>query len=907
MWYFIRTLLALLASSSSLFVFAQEKYSISGKILSQDKKPLANITVTIESLDQTTTTNEKGGFSFRNLPGGEYVLQLTAVGFVSAQKLVRVPVTAPLEIILLSRMVGLKEVIVTARPKVLGSSSLIERSAILHTQPTSLADVLQLVPGQLASNPNLGIAQQVNLRQVPSTTDAARANALGTQIVLDGVPLSNNANMQTNLTILNSGPSSLPPFSSVAGRGADLRQIPADNIESIEVIRGIPSARFGDLTAGLVVVQSRIGAFRPEMRVRLNPTLTQAAVAAGVTDKVKRNTINVNADILSARDDIRDNFNRYTRAQGQFAWQRFWNRRRTFSTTTIVSGYKTLDALKQDPDDLRNQSRQYSDEWGFKASTEGRLRSKKENGFSFHYIGAVTYNRQIGYFQSLVTRDLFPISTAYKDTTLAGQYGRSEYLNKTTLDGRPLNAYARVEVNWVKLFMGVRHRFTAGGEWRMDSNNGKGRQFDLLTPPRQNYSVGERPQSFSRIPALHQVGYYLEDRISGKLFNKSFMLQAGIRLDNVSPTGIFNSRYKTILSPRINAGFEVSKGIWVRGGYGVAAKAPTLNFLYPGTRYFDLVGFNYFAANPAERLVVITTRTINLDDQPINPYTAEKWEMGLDLNKKSWKLALAAFIETTTGAVGFNREVKPVTFPVFQAQSFPSNRPPVLDPTPARIDTFFAAFDQPVNNRFIQNKGIEYSIDLPELSSILTSFNITGAYIHTESYDDGRFTDADRAVFSSVAPNRVGIYNTANRVVATRLNSSVRVVHRIPQLNMVVSGLWQVIWLNTTKPQNPEKYPVAYIDRQGQITELNETESKQPEYADLVRTALESFKLSYPPLHLYSIRLTKEWRRGFSFSFFANNFLNHRPSRKIATSPTTTVVVRRNEPIFFGAEFNLSF
>lgn len=894
----------IMTQSFYLHLSAQTKnFTLTGIIKQANNAPLRNATVQIENLELTTQTNFQGAFAFYNLPSGNYNLTITSVGFAPQQITVSLPSQQPIEIILQQLIAGLKEVIVTARPKTVGSSSIIDRSAIQHTQPTSLADVLQLIPGQLATNPNLGIAQQINLRQIPSTTDAGRANALGTQIVLDGVPLSNNANLQSDVTILNSGPSALPPFSSVAGRGNDLRQIPADNIETIEVIRGIPSSRYGDLTSGLIIVTSRIGAFNPELRVRLNPNVAQAAFAKGLTTKDGSNTYNFSADIINARDDIRDNQNRFTRAQGQVAWQKFWNTGKTFSTTNIISGYKTLDALKQDPDDLRYQSKTFADDYGIKLSTEGRWRSKSGERIGFTYIAALTYSQQKGFYQSLVTRDLFPLSTATKDTTQTGVYGKSEYLNQTTVGGRPLNGYARAEGTFVKTFASMRHRFMAGAEWRMDVNKGSGRSFDILTPPRQNYSVGERPRTYSSIPALHQLGYYVEDRISGKAGRQAYILQAGLRIDNTAPQGPFTSKYQTVIAPRLNAAIEMAKGIWLRGGYGTAAKAPTLNYLYGGTRYFDLVNFNYFAVNPAERLVVITTRTVNLDDVHINPYISKKWEAGFDIEKKSFKTSVSFFTETTTGAIGFNREVKPFSYAKLAAQSTPVGQPPILNPTPQRVDTFFAAYDVPVNNRLIQNKGVEYSIDLPEIPSIRTAINITGAYIRTGSFDDGRYTDADKAYGNSNTPVRIGIYQSSAKVVATRFNSSVRLIHRIEQLNMILSGLWQTVWISRAVPQTVSQYPVAFIDRRGVITEVNETDAKGASYTDLVRLLNPAIKTSFPPLHLFNIRLTKEWKKGYGFSFYANNFLNNRP---LHANAATGGLSRRNEPLFFGAEFTVT-
>ncbi len=792
---------------------------------------------------------------------------------------------------------------VTAKSKLFGSSSIIDKSAIIHTQPTSLADVLQLIPGQLAVNPNLGAAQQINLRQIPSTADAGRANALGTQIIVDGVPISNNGNLQTDVTILNSSAGASPPFSSVAGRGNDLRQIPADNIESIEVVRGIPSARFGDLTSGLIIVNSRIGSFKPEVRVRLNPNLAQVAMFTGFTNRKKNNTYNIGLDVLNARDDVRDNFNKYTRFQTQLAWQKFWNSDKTFTTTSIASFYKSIDALTKNPEDLRNQNEQNADDNGLKISTEGKWRANKKGITTLNYIASFTYSEQKAYYQSLITRDLFPISTATKDTTQRGVYGKSEYLNQTRVDGKPFNSYVRIEGTWLKNIWQFQHKIMAGTEWRYDVNNGNGRQFDVLSPPRQNYSVGERPRAYNEVPGLHQLGYYVEDKITKTIGGKLWILQAGLRFDNVAPTSIFKSKYGMVAAPRINTAIEIQRGIWLRGGYGIAAKSATLNYLYPGIRYFDLVNFNYFATNPAERLVIITTKSINLDDQDLKPYQSKKYELGFDVEKKGIGVNVSFFQETTTGAIGINREVKPFTYAKLVATSTPPNLPPVLNPVPIKIDTFFAAYDVPVNNRFIQNKGFEYDINIQEIKAIRTSFNITGAYIQTTSFDDGQFTDATKAYSGNTTPTRIGIYQSSAKITSERLNSSIRLIHRIPKLNIVISMLWQTIWLSKSANDALSSLPIGFINKKGETIFFNTNEAEKPANKDLIRPVSNLIPTSLPPLHLFNIRLTKEWAKGFGFSFYANNFLNIRP---LHGDVNTGGLVRRNEALFFGAEFNIS-
>lgn len=870
---------------------AQQTYTISGTI-KHNKVPLAGARVDILPVEQFTVSNAGGTFSIPGIPAGSYKLSITKAGFATELIDVKVPDTIP-DINMKERIMGLKEVFVTARPKILGSSSIIDKSAIIHTQPVSLADVLQLVPGQLAVNPNLGAAQQIMLRQIPATTDAARASALGTQVVMDGVPVSNNANLQSDVTILNASPGALPAFSSVAGRGNDLRQIPADNIESIEVIRGIPGARFGDLTSGLILVQSRIGAMPPEWRVRMNPNLVQLAFLSGFNGRDQRNTFNIGADLLQSRADVRDRLNQYTRFQGQLAWQ---YKAKRFSATNILSGYKTLDRLKQSPDDRRNQASNYADDYGFKASSEGKWEVGPR---LLTYTAALTASRQSGYYQSLVTRDLFPLSDATTDTTKQGVFGKSEYLNRTTVDGRPVNAYVRVEAAVVKNTLGIRHRLSAGTEWRMDVNKGEGRSFDPLNPPRQNYSMGDRPRSYAAVPALHQLAYYAEDKVSASLGEHKLIGQFGIRTDNVAPQGVFRSRYKTITAPRINIAAELMHNVWLRGGYGIAAKAPPLNMLYPGNRYFDLVNFNYFAVNPAERLAIITTRVIPLDGLPLDPYTSEKWELGFDVEQKFFSANVSFFNEVTRNAIGANRELKAFAYDKFVAVEKPVGAPPVLGYE--RTDTFFAPYDIPVNNRRIANRGVEYTINIPEVRALRTSFNITGAWIRTDTYDNGPFTDAAKAYQGTTVPELVGIYRSGGRIVSSRMNTSVRFIHRIPQLNMIFSALWQTVWISRNGAVPLSIYPEAVLNRKGEVIPLSPEQAKLPEYQSLVRVAANLEATAYPPLHLFNLRLTKEWKNGAGFSFYANNFLNYRPLHYDANIDG---LVRRNEPLFFGAEFN---
>ncbi len=63
---------------------------------------------------------------------------------------------------------------------------------------------------------------------------------------------------------------------SVDGGGVDVKQISTNNIESVEVIRGIASVQYGDLTSGAVIVKTMAGASPLNAVVSLNPRMKKA-------------------------------------------------------------------------------------------------------------------------------------------------------------------------------------------------------------------------------------------------------------------------------------------------------------------------------------------------------------------------------------------------------------------------------------------------------------------------------------------------------------------------------------------------------------------------------------------------------------------------------------------------------
>jgi len=907
----MKTITLLIVCMLPFAAFSQaKKVTLSGKIMDPETaKPVAGVFVQVMGSQTYSLSSEAGIFSLSGQPAGKATISFTLPGRKELQQTLVLQRDTFITVYMDVLSLALKEVSIVAKSRKAGSSSVIDKTAIRHTQPTSLADALQLLPGQLSFNPDLSGAQQIMLRQVPGNSDASRANALGTALVLDGIPFSNNANLQTTVNILNASPGTLPAFSSVAGRGNDLRQIPADQIESIEVIRGIPSARHGDLTAGAILVATRAGVFKPQFTTRINPNLFEQSVGFGTRLKGTSHILTFDGNLSYSEEDPRNRLSQYTRLTAQLTWSKPWLAKQNFFTTNRIAFFHTLDHHKQDPNDLRYQRRIYSRDKGFRLSSNGKLNTSNSWFSAAQYDIGLTYNAQHSYLQELVTRDLFPVTDAITSGMRPGRYGESEYLSIVNTSGKPLSLYGRMEGTIFRnraVKQGeLASQLVTGLEYRYDGNNGNGRQFDPSRPPRQNYSMGDRPRSYADIPALQQLAYYLENRLSGTFLGKAFELNTGLRFDNIQPENPVKGKFGTVPAPRINLAVETLRDLRFKAGYGVTAKAPTLSFMYPGNRYYDLVNYNYYATDPAERLVVISTVVFDTKNESLRAYRAQKAELGFDYEREGFSGYMTTFRETTTGAFGTDRQISLLQVARYAASDFPAGQPPVLDPVPVSYQPFYAAYDMTSNNRKIINTGMEFQFDTPPVHAILTSFHFNGAYIKTVAYDDGNVADADRAVFNSTTPSRVPIFRSGFGREGQRFNTSLRFITRIPALRFLVSGLVQTIWKDTQANIDLSPYPVGYVDNTGKTVYFTAAEAQLDLYKDLRRSLPSTLQHvnNPPPLWLFNIRVTKEFKNNSGLSFYINNVLSDRGRY---FNPQSQSYVNRNQNLFFGAEFTIS-
>lgn len=287
---------------------------------SRTGKPLSMTTVMIEELELMNYTDIEGKIFIRRLIAGKYyTLQANYIGYVPVKYRIMGRTQSHTDTIYMEpKSYALKGVTVTA--ELLRKESGITRirkDALEYLQPTGLLDVMALTPGGLWRNPGLRSVQQIEMRE----TRSSQNSALGTSIIMDEVPMSNDANLQgmgnRNQKLMER---------STMNMGIDMREISIDHIESIEVIQGIPSVRYGNLTSGAIVLNTKAGVSPYEVRIQADPYTKLFSLGKGF-DLSKGRSLYAGMDYAASTGDIRNPITGYRRITGLLRYALYGERR----------------------------------------------------------------------------------------------------------------------------------------------------------------------------------------------------------------------------------------------------------------------------------------------------------------------------------------------------------------------------------------------------------------------------------------------------------------------------------------------------------------------------------------------------------------------------------------------------
>ena len=890
---------------------------------------------TVQILPQgaLTTTNSNGEFSFERLSPGKVNVRIQFLGMEAIDTtLILVAGKASQEHFYMNySSFRLNEVSVVAQESKAGqaTASNISRQAMDHLQVTSVSDLLQLMPGGQIANPDLSVAKSFNIRNISGSvgkegTAGTEMNSLGTAIYIDGSPLSNNANLQTLSPSISGGGASVSGGSS-PNSGLDLRMLSTDNIESVEVIRGIPSVEYGDLTSGAVIIRSKAGKEPLNIRFKTDPRIYQMSAGKGFSLGEKAGNLNVSGDYAYSVSQPTESYKYYQRATAKVLYSNVF---KNLSSNTSLDFSLGKDTREKNPDDMRNQLASGSQDMGLRLNTNGTINVNKGWLNNIKYTLSGNYTDKHSYKEELLGNAFSAYSMSRTDgASLSNRPGQkvydingteltnipdsegsyyatylpNEYFSKYDIYGKEINLFAKVNATFSKRIGNISNRIVVGADYKIDGNVGDGKVYDLANPPFRSGDANSspRPRKYSDIPFVSQLGVYLEENFNWQIGQRELTFQAGARYDNIES--------KSIVSPRVNISFDIIPSkLTIRGGYGINAKAPTLLYLYPENAYFDFVHFNNLNSSSvpaAEQLLLGSTKVYNTENKDLRIASNEKSEIGLDFKWNKMRFSATAYNENLKNGYDMSSQFKLVNYKEYEiGNANPGSIPTLKEKSSNNI---FISYSTPTNTGRSHNRGVEFDFDLGRFDAIRTSFVLNGAYIRSTNWDETNTYSTQRNL--NQLERNIGVYAAGNtKEERERLSTTLRATHNIPSIGFAITLTAQVNLLyNEWDNIGNDSMFVSYISRtDGQMHAFDPAMKDDPEFSYLFKSndPRRFIGESWFPTVVFNLHLTKEIGKMLRASFFANNMFQSKPLYEKKRTPGSFVVINDKTPLFFGFE-----
>lgn len=882
-------------------------YEISGVIRDKGTGHIMEYaTVGIEELGTGTLTGTDGKFRLESVPGGKWNITVQYLGYAPLSLSMVVAKDTTLELSIERQTLELNEVKVSAEYNQSGTSMKVKKSALEHIQPSSLADVFQLLPGYLSTDGNMSSVNQITSRQAGSDKNTA----LGMAIIRDGAPMSNNANLSAMY-----GSDEQMKNRSTVNAGIDLRLLSTDHLEEVEVIPGISSVKYGDLSSGVVVLKSKSGISPLEMRIKADPLNKLAYVGKGFKLGEHQGTLHLGGDIIQAKPDVRENLQTYTRITAQAMYANQVNSGVGNWRYDIQGTYAgTLDKEKNDPD-LTLAEDDYSATYNrfgltFNTTLQPELRglNKLDMTISGDYTADIL-NRD----KTISLTGPMPLPLSQEAGEQEGIYLPTTYVSHYRIENRPFNFFWQLSATSQFELGNTNHQVLVGVENRTAKNLGKGAIYDLERPPFPTSNASSRPRSLRSVKAMVNHAVFVEDQIHYRYLSHLLRLTVGVRLTNLAnlPPAYFLHR-KWFAEPRVNLSYTYSDmqiGSWessltIRGGYGQQVKFPTLDMLYPDRVWFDEMAANYYSQTPENRFLWVNTQVKNRENPDLSVNRNKKYEIGADWKVGEFRLNLTFFNELSNS--GFESADNYFSFQYTKYDNpsvLPVGKPGIEDFSP-RLDTLLKSYSTTVNASRLRKRGVEYRIAIPQINPLRTQIELNGAYYRT-LYDVSLLMQKRPQTAVNGKPYLyAGIYDwNSNSQHKGRFNTNIWVRTHIPRFRLLFSAMLQTVWFTSSQTREFSGEPVAYIDPEGVTRPFTETEKNDVRFLPLIQKFSENyFKESRTPISMaLNLKATKEIGKHLKISFMVNRLWDYNPKYKTKTNgETRTWVIPA-----FGAELGI--
>lgn len=936
-------LMILLLVSADVMTAQQNRalFSISGKVVdAKTGEPVIGAAVNVEDTGIWAISDENGTFFLPDIRPGDYAVQFSCLGFVDKRLSFVVKKDIPnLTIKLDQNTLALNSVVVTAERDKEGMNTSLKfgANALNHLQMSNVTDISALLPGGKTVNPDLTTDNAVSLR---SGGLAAGNAAFGTALEVDGVRVGNNAS-----------------FGSMSGTGT--RNISTENVQSIEVITGVPSAEYGDLNSGMVRINTRKGLTPWNITFAVNPRTYQASASKGIDLMKNRGVLNVSAEWTRATQKLSSPYTSYTRRGFSASYSNTFKNVLKFEVgaTGNIGGMNT----KNDPDAYKGTWSKVRDNV-LRANTSLTWLLRKSWITNLKLDASVNYNdnRSQDHAYGSSASMLPAVHSELAGYYLADRLPVS-YFSDKVIDSKELDYAASLKYEWFKKSGKRLSKLKAGVQWKANGNVGEGEYYKDPSVAANEY----RPRPYSQYPFMHNVAAYIEEDYTFPIGKTSLQISAGLRLENLF---VKDTDYKNVssLSPRFNAKWKISDNLSIRGGWGVSEKLPSFYILYPVQKYRDIQTFG-FSHGDSSSYVYYTQPYKMLFNENLKWQKNYNAEFGIEAYFLRTSVSLVGFFNKTKNPYTYQNIYTPFSYNIMSVPSgytVPDNPEIRVDSQTGQVymrgsneefwtpmatkvtDKTFFESQMPGNGDDIYRTGAELIVDFPEIAPIRTKFRLDANYAYTH-YIDNTLNWTYRTGWSHTSlSNRsyqyVGIYanggesGTFNGKESHSLNANLTAITHIPEARIVITCRLEMSLLsrfrNLSRYQGKEyaynvnadgvesiggsiydsnNYtairPVKYMDENGDVHDFTDKEASDPAFANLIIKSGNAYTFSQDGYGAYlsaNLSVTKEIGDHVSLSFFANNFTN---SRMYVTSKATGVSAIFTPAFYYGLTCRLKF
>lgn len=864
------------------------------------------------------TADIEGFFYLDKVEQGKYHFIISSLGYKDLDTLLDIAKDRELDIYLVEKELTVGEVIVTAEPsKSLATSSVIKQDALRHLQPNSFADILELLPGGITRKNDMTAMKLITLRQPLKASGLSQKgnehnSSLGTAFVIDGIPISNDAQLQ-NVTGASAYRDNSIMYRNTTGKGIDMRLITTDDIEKVEIVRGIPSVKYGELTSGLVNIKRSYIPKPLRMRIKATPSMKLAAIGKGFV--VGEHTLNTNLDYIHYLSDPRNvkvNYSRMTASLRYANAKSVTTKPLFFNASLDYTG--SFDKSRRDEEnDTKDES--YKNEYNNIRLASRLIWQKKATFFDkleASLSGSYTANKKI--VKRIAVGRMSPILSETKEGEYYGAFLPASYPAHLEIDDKPFYLYAKIGAQFHTDINIIRNKIFLGADWRYQKNFGEGEIFDIRRPL---FSSNGRPRRSKDIPAMQSLAFYAEDNISLQLGKSKLNAQFGVRA--ASLLGLdkkYNNLHnKFYFDPRVNISFAFPEfqlsnelvRLSIYAGFGWHTKMPTLSHLYPNKKYFDKVQLNYYSQNKDLRQMQYKVKVIDPTSYQLKPNRNKKWELGLTAKVGKIFFEVNAYKEMMEE--GF-RHLSHYTFFNYRNYNIASGPKPSELSAPPTVDMFdyeshsrFVLYSQYTNGGVEEKIGVEYTLNLGNIPAIKSDVSINGAWMKMQ-YGQSlpRYSSSSTVIGGKDYPY-IGYYEWDDTKSYQQFNTNIRFDTKIERLGLIFSSTFQTLWYTLWKNTPNNGMPTYYIDRDNKQYPYMQKDSTDPILRFLYDKPYENqFAAMREPIAIdYNLKVSKTISKHIDLGFYVNSLLHyyadvHRPGG---------FVVKRDSSPYFGMELHV--